>query len=490
MGLSIHVLAISRPVPRGTFPSAINKRGEVAGYCIDSIAVAHGFVRDARGGITVFDAPGAGQRQRQGTFATDINNEGTVVGYYIDEKLVHHGFVRDPNGTLTTLDAPGAGEGLRPPVMAHPELRSGQGTVASRVNDRGTIIGYFIDAKNVEHGFQRDKHGSFIPFDVPGSGGTVPESINDSDEVAGTYDDPPIVVDNSRVHSYRSGAEHGFLRDADGTITVCDLPLAGNAPWEGAHPQTVSNDGAVVGWYGSNRDVFIRDEHGAYATFSVPEFHIHPSGATGEEEITACYLGAQGATRVPARDAHGAPTAFNPASLGPGRFQGVICAAVTAWGAVVGYYPDDDCKFRGFVRQSQGALTKFDAPCEGNAVVITYVSPFVSGVTKSLTIRGRHFGTYSPSIDPYPGRVVIDEHATGRGCGDLPPVTRWTDTEIVVAGAGWPSNGACEFRAGDHVNIGVWNAQTDTGPAWYEFTVIGRSERSTAPHVSPPMPLP
>ena len=284
LGLSIHVLAISRLVPRGTFPSAINKRGEVAGYCIDSIAVAHGFVRDTRGRITVFDAPGAGERQRQGTFATDINNDGTIVGYYIDEKLVHHGFARDPNGTLTTLDAPGAGEGLRPLVMGHPELRSGQGTVASRVNDRGTTIGYFIDAKNVQHGFLRDKLGTFLTIDVPGSGGTVPESINDSGDVTGTYDDPPIGVDNSRVHSYRSGAEHGFLRDADGTITVCDLPLAGNFPWEGAHPQTATNEGAVVGWYGRNRDVFIREAHVAlerYPGMQQDELGIwsSPSGA-------------------------------------------------------------------------------------------------------------------------------------------------------------------------------------------------------------------
>jgi len=208
----------------------------------------------------------------------------TIVGYYIDEKLVHHGFARDPNGTLTTLDAPGAGEGLRPLVMGHPELRSGQGTVASRVNDRGTTIGYFIDAKNVQHGFLRDKLGTFLTIDVPGSGGTVPESINDSGDVTGTYDDPPIGVDNSRVHSYRSGAEHGFLRDADGTITVCDLPLAGNFPWEGAHPQTATNEGAVVGWYGRNRDVFIREAHVAlerYPGMQQDELGIwsSPSGA-------------------------------------------------------------------------------------------------------------------------------------------------------------------------------------------------------------------
>jgi hypothetical protein len=122
--------------------------------------------------MTVFDAPGAGPLQRRGTFVTDINNVGTIVGYYIDDHLVHHGFVRDRDGTFTKLDAPGAGVGLVPPVMVgHPELISGQGTLASSVNDAGTITGYFIDAKNIKHGFLRDKLGTFLTFDVPGSGG-------------------------------------------------------------------------------------------------------------------------------------------------------------------------------------------------------------------------------------------------------------------------------------------------------------------------------
>lgn len=496
---SIQVLGISLPVPRGTLPSAINKRGEVAGYCIDSIAVAHGFVRDARGGITVFDAPGAGPRQRQGTFAVDINNDGTIVGYFIDSKLVHHGFVRAPNGAVTTLDAPGAGEGLGPPVMAHPELRWGQGTVASSVNDRGTIAGYFIDAKNVRHGFLRDRLGNFLAFDVPGSGGTVPESINNSGEVTGTYDDPPIVVDNSRVHSYRSGAVHGFLRDANGTITVCELPRTGNTPWEGAHPQTVTNEGAVVGWYGRNRDVFIRDAQGAYATFSVPDLPIHPIGSVGQEEITACYLEAKGATQGLTGNENGASTPFNTANLAPGRFQGSICAAVTTGGAVVGYYPENDNKFHGFIRQSRGALATFDAPCEGNSIVITSVSPLIAGVTKTLTIKGRHFGTYQSVTDSLEGRITIEDSGPGRGCGEDATrgergggplqVVRWTDAEIVLTGFDWPSKGPCPFHAGDQFGIGVWNAQTGAGPATYELTVGTTSKDLTPPHIASVTPV-
>ena len=499
VGASIQVLAISLPVPLGTFPTAINKRGEVTGYCIDSIAVAHGFIRDARGRITVFDAPGAGPLQRQGTLATDINNDGTIVGFYIDNKLLHHGFVRDPNGALTKLDAPGAGAGLGPPVMGHPELLSGQGTLATSVNDEGTISGYFIDAKDVRHGFLRDKLGTFLVFDAPGGGDTVPESINDSGEVAGTYDDPPTIVNNIHFRSYSSGAVHGFLRDANGKVTLCDLPPGDNAPWEGPHPQTVSDDGAVVGWYGRNRDVFIRDAHGAYTTFSIPEPPISPVGSIGQEEITACYVGAKGATRGLRPSENGTPTTFNARSLGPGRFQGVICATLTAGGPVVGYYADGKRTNRAFVRDEHGSTTMFEAPCEDNLIVIRSVSPLIAGATEAMIIKGRHFGNYHSAADPHEGHISIEDSGPGRGCGEIPTpshegggplrVVRWTDAEIVVTGFGRPSKAPCPFHAGDHVGIGVWNAQTGAGPATYELNVGSTSKDLTPPRITSVTPV-
>ncbi len=277
LGLSMRTLAISLPVPQGTFPTAIDERGEIGGYCVDSIAVAHGFVRDARGRIMVFDSPEAGQRQRQGTFVAGINNVGTIVGYYIDSNRLHHGFVRDPSGAFTRLDAPGAGVGLAhfgPPIIGHPELISGQGTLASSVNDGGTITGHFIDAKGVTHGFLRDKHGTFLTFDVPGSVGTHPQSINNSGEVTGTYNDPPKVSGDwgmgwrcsSGPCSYSAGAVHGFLRDAEGTITTCDMLGAGKCT-------SVTDGGPRVGYnVAGNGTVygFIRDEHGALTMFDAP----------------------------------------------------------------------------------------------------------------------------------------------------------------------------------------------------------------------------
>jgi len=68
--------------------------------------------------IVTFDAPGAGTTALQGTFTQQNINSGDIVGYYIDANGVAHGFIRSKHGSFTTFDAPGAG------------TASGQGTLA------------------------------------------------------------------------------------------------------------------------------------------------------------------------------------------------------------------------------------------------------------------------------------------------------------------------------------------------------------------------
>lgn len=53
----------------------------------------HGFVRDKHGGVTTFDAPGAGTGALQGTIPLTDNQSGAIVGYYIDASNVDHGFL-------------------------------------------------------------------------------------------------------------------------------------------------------------------------------------------------------------------------------------------------------------------------------------------------------------------------------------------------------------------------------------------------------------
>jgi hypothetical protein len=65
-----------------------------------------------------------------------------LLGQHTKRKVFRcHGFVRTPDGTITTFDAPGAGTGLF------------QGTIPSGINPAGAIVGYYLDASYVFHGF-------------------------------------------------------------------------------------------------------------------------------------------------------------------------------------------------------------------------------------------------------------------------------------------------------------------------------------------------
>ena len=91
------------------------------------------------------DVPGAGTGAFQGTLgyapSGAISAAGTILGNYIDASNVVHGFVRDKHGAITSFDAPGAGTG------------PGQGTFPVSFNPAGAIVGSSVDASGVSHGF-------------------------------------------------------------------------------------------------------------------------------------------------------------------------------------------------------------------------------------------------------------------------------------------------------------------------------------------------
>jgi len=93
--------------------------------------------------IVTFDVPGAGTSPGQGTQPSYFSPERVIIGWYIDANLVYHGFLRAPNGTITTFDAPGAGTGEY------------QGTYPDGINPAEVITGWYIDASGVLHGFMR-----------------------------------------------------------------------------------------------------------------------------------------------------------------------------------------------------------------------------------------------------------------------------------------------------------------------------------------------
>jgi hypothetical protein len=161
-----------------------------------------------------------------GTAATLINSSGDVVGFYIDANFVQHGYLLS-HGQYTTIDDPNAGTG------------PGQGTFVTAINASGVIGGEYIDANFVQHGFLLS-HGHYTTIDAPNAGtapgqGTISVVNNAPGVIVGTYIDANFV-------------QHGYLL-RDGQFTTLDDPNASTGPGQGTNAQGISASGVIVGYY-------------------------------------------------------------------------------------------------------------------------------------------------------------------------------------------------------------------------------------------------
>ena len=170
------------------------------------------------GAFTTIDPPGASGAF---TVATGINDREQIVGYYLDAGGTSHGFLRDKKGVFTTIDHPdGIGK-----------------TVALDINNRGQIVGAYVDAELATHGFLLDR-GIFTRIDPPGASFTEAEGINGRGQIVGIYLDA-------------EGAVHGFLRDRgggarrdQGVFTTIDVPGA-----LATRADDLNSRGQIVGTY-------------------------------------------------------------------------------------------------------------------------------------------------------------------------------------------------------------------------------------------------
>src|SRR5205814_5785442 len=116
MSVAITFTPINVPGALGTSASGVNNRGQVVGDFAGGPGMAgnHAFLKDGAT-ITTFDVPGA---VLPGTYASAINSAGQIAGYYylvtftdgITTIIAPHGFVKD-GATFTTFDVPG-GDGI------------------------------------------------------------------------------------------------------------------------------------------------------------------------------------------------------------------------------------------------------------------------------------------------------------------------------------------------------------------------------------------
>lgn len=222
----------------GAFSSAVNgisENGSIAGtYAVDmrtlpdGVSIPHGHAyAKIKGVFTTLDPPGSSESQ--GGF---INARGEVVGGYRDKNDsvnpygVRHAF-HWYKGRFTTIDPPNG----------HPTL----GPVAWGINDKGDVVGTYVDVNGSRHGFLLSK-GTYTTLDVPGAIQTVAEGINNAGEIVGEWND----AESNR---------HGFVF-RKGIYTPVDVPEA-----TATAAFSINSHGQIVGLYNDDKGT-----HGYLAT--------------------------------------------------------------------------------------------------------------------------------------------------------------------------------------------------------------------------------
>ena len=143
------------------------------------------------------------------------NDRGQVVGMYLDDQGNQHGFLLS-RGVLTAIDFPGAAA-----------------TEASGINDSGTIVGWFFDAAGAVHGFVL-RAGVFTEIHFPGAADTQPIGINSRGDISGSWD--------TNINTQG----HGFIVTKAGQFINIDAPAA--AP-DSTSVTGINDLGQIVGSY-------------------------------------------------------------------------------------------------------------------------------------------------------------------------------------------------------------------------------------------------
>jgi hypothetical protein len=194
---------------------AVTGRANTAGFWVDATGASHGFV-DWNGVFTTVDDPLAAGKTET-TQILGLNDKGVAVGFYNDAQGNAHAFkYNQATRTFTTLVPPGS-----------------DSATATGINASNEITGFLMRGKTTASFLV--SRGRYVEFDVPGSTNTQALGLNNRDEVVGSYVDA-------------AGMTHGFTATdptTHATFSRIDDPLGiGNTIING-----VNDRGQIVGFY-------------------------------------------------------------------------------------------------------------------------------------------------------------------------------------------------------------------------------------------------
>ncbi|MGA7340571.1 MAG: Ig-like domain-containing protein [Terracidiphilus sp.] len=354
----------------GTYPICINGAGDIAGNYSTTVTTSsgtnsfsHGFIRDASGTITNFDAvplPASYGSTNPGTFVISINASAEVAGFYIDGIGAEHGFLRNASGTVTTFEAPNAGTG------------SEQGTVVTGIDAAGDVIGVYTDTNNAIHGFVRSASTSAITaIDAPGAGtatyqGTYPDAFDAAGDISGSFTDQNNVVHGfvlpaggtittydapgaSASDAPRSAASvrlNSKLRQMAKSYGFSVKPRRSDSPLMKLR-RLLSKVGAV-----QNDGTGLLNGNGPNPSGTASYGNLILNGVNAAGEIVGIFTDGNYVFHGYLRAANGSITSIDDPNAGTGTEQGTGSLAINASGMIAGTYVDSNSVLHGFLYDS------------------------------------------------------------------------------------------------------------------------------------------
>ena len=371
-----------------------------------------------------------------------VNSSGTIVGWYTDTINKNHGFLY-AGGTFTTIDAPGGTNGTSP----------------NGIDDSGRIVGNYTDATNRNHGFLYEG-GTFTTIDVPpATNGTVASGINNNGLIAGYY---------ANVTGF-----HGYVSSGSNLVGSIDFP--------GALSTTASGINLfwdVVGSYVDAAWVF----HGfLYRTVGLTFATIDFPGATAtfatginhSSRIVGYYWNASGV--------HG--FLATPPSI-PCQ-QNTDCSSLGSWGFC--QFPDGMCSSGGVCGIMPDSCPNIDAPvCGCNGV--TYPSSCNANLNGVSILQQGPCTVIAMSVAP--PFVNFGNVNTGQSATQTLTIANQVDlTSALTGNVGTLSapfsvtsgSGAFNLNPGQSVSVTVKFLPTTAGPASGTLSITHNTANRTNP---------
>ena len=277
--LFVHLLAISMALPlvgrvapaatvelietfdypgtgNATLPQKLNDQGLVVGVAVDTAGVTRGFLRSRNNVYSrLFVEPNDTGAFTEGRA---VNNSRIICGEYLNgTDLTFHGYFRVHAG-FSEFDLPDATntiplainnandfagtavltDGSQPGFVSlngsvtYVAVPDGVATLAYSLNASDQVVGYYLDAAGLTHGYLRESDGTLTyPIDPPDSVGTVLFGNNDSNWVVGRWADA-------------AGITHGLFFVTPGEFVTYDYPGAAFTSLNG-----INRDGYICGRY-------------------------------------------------------------------------------------------------------------------------------------------------------------------------------------------------------------------------------------------------